>query len=159
MRIKETVKEYSHDDLTVEWRAHLCIHSENCWRGLPSVFHYKERPWITLDAEDKRTIIDQVHKCPSGALHIKGEERRTSAQSGTVVAKKEPAEVELEADKAHLWCACGLSKEQPFCDNTHIGKTSVMPKVIKPEKKEKVWLCQCKQTSNPPYCDGTHNSL
>ncbi|NVK05836.1 MAG: (4Fe-4S)-binding protein [Flavobacteriia bacterium] len=158
MKMKETVREYTNGEITVEWRAHLCIHSENCWRGLPTVFRYKQRPWVDLDAEDSETIKAQVHKCPSGALHIKGEERNTEAQTGTVIAKKQPAEVELEADKPYLWCACGRSKDQPFCDNTH-NKNDVLPKVIKKEKTEKAWLCQCKQTSNPPYCDGTHNSL
>lgn len=157
--MKETVREYTNGEITVEWRAHLCIHSENCWRGLPTVFRYKQRPWVDLDAEESQRIIDQVHKCPSGALHIKGEERNHGVQSGTVIAKKEPAQVEIEAGKPYLWCACGRSGDQPFCDNAHMGKTEVMPKVIKAEENQKVWLCQCKQTSNPPYCDGTHKGL
>jgi len=38
-----------------------------------------------------------------------------------VVAAKAPAKVTLEAGKDYWWCACGLSKKQPFCDGTHKG--------------------------------------
>jgi CDGSH-type Zn-finger protein len=74
------------------------------------------------------------------------------------IAAKEPKEVELKEGKRYAWCACGLSKEQPFCDGTHT-KGDLRPKMIKAEKDESAWLCQCKQTGNPPYCDGTHNKL
>ena len=33
-----------------------------------------------------------------------------------VVAAKAPDKVTLEAGKDYWWCACGLSKSQPFCD-------------------------------------------
>ena len=38
-----------------------------------------------------------------------------------VVAARVPAKVTLEAGKDYWWCACGLSKNQPFCDGTHKG--------------------------------------
>ncbi|NVK27750.1 MAG: (4Fe-4S)-binding protein [Flavobacteriia bacterium] len=155
---EEKVKTYSNGEVTVEWRAHVCIHSENCWRGLPEVFKPKERPWIQVENVDSERIVNQVHKCPSGALRIAGEEVESKDSKGSIIAKKQPAEVELEGGKPYLWCACGRSGDQPFCDNTH-QKTDVKPVVIKNDKNEKAWLCQCKQTSNPPYCDGTHNSL
>jgi len=74
------------------------------------------------------------------------------------IARKFPAEVKLEAGKKYLWCACGLSTDQPFCDNSH-KKGDLRPKVFKAEKDETVWLCQCKQTDNAPFCDETHNTL
>jgi CDGSH-type Zn-finger protein len=40
-----------------------------------------------------------------------------------------PVEVVLEAGKTYLWCQCGLSKNQPFCDNSHVG-THFKPKVF-----------------------------
>ncbi|MFY0653554.1 MAG: CDGSH iron-sulfur domain-containing protein [Cyclobacteriaceae bacterium] len=67
-----------------------------------------------------------------------------------------PVEVEIEAGKRYRWCSCGLSEEQPFCDDAHKG-TGVKPITIKPEVTEKKWFCMCKQTKNPPYCDGSHN--
>ena len=35
-----------------------------------------------------------------------------------VCVQKKPYAVELEAGD-HYWCACGLSKKQPFCDGSH----------------------------------------
>lgn len=75
-----------------------------------------------------------------------------------VVASTTPFEVEVEAGKSYAWCACGLSKNQPFCDGSHKG-TGMVPKVLKAEKSETVWLCGCKQTKNGPFCDGSHNDL
>lgn len=74
------------------------------------------------------------------------------------IAAKQPTEVTLEAGKIYAWCACGLSKTQPYCDGSH-SKGDLRPKVFKSEKSENAWLCQCKQTNNSPYCDGTHNGL
>ena len=36
-----------------------------------------------------------------------------------VVAARAPIKVVLEAGKDYWWCACGQSKNQPFCDGTH----------------------------------------
>jgi CDGSH-type Zn-finger protein len=74
------------------------------------------------------------------------------------VAQKQPAEVQVQAGKSYAWCACGLSKDQPFCDGSH-SKGDLRPIVFKAEKTETVYLCQCKQTNNSPHCDGSHNAL
>jgi len=34
------------------------------------------------------------------------------------IAQKAPYPVEVEAGKTHWWCACGLSRKQPFCDGS-----------------------------------------
>jgi uncharacterized Fe-S cluster protein YjdI len=44
------------------------IHSGNCARGLPEVFKPRDKPWITLENSITEKIIEQVKKCPSGAL-------------------------------------------------------------------------------------------
>ena len=36
-----------------------------------------------------------------------------------IVAAKTFAMVDLEAGTEYWWCACGRSKNQPFCDGTH----------------------------------------
>ena len=74
------------------------------------------------------------------------------------IAEKQPAQVDLEAGKTYAWCACGLSKNQPFCDGAH-SKGDLRPMVFKAEESKTVWLCQCKQTGGSPYCDGAHNAL
>lgn len=35
------------------------------------------------------------------------------------VAGRAPIGVEVEAGKDYWWCACGMSKKQPFCDGSH----------------------------------------
>ena len=74
------------------------------------------------------------------------------------VAAKEPFAVQVEAGKTYAWCACGESKNQPFCDGAH-KTTSFRPIVFKAEESKEVWLCRCKQTQNGPYCDGSHEKL
>lgn len=74
------------------------------------------------------------------------------------IAGKIPEPVLLEADKNYVWCSCGHSKEQPFCDGQH-KTTSFKPLVFKSEFRQQANLCSCKLTKNPPYCDGAHLSL
>jgi CDGSH-type Zn-finger protein len=74
------------------------------------------------------------------------------------VAQKSPYEVQVTEGKNYAWCACGLSKKQPFCDGSHSG-TAFAPHVWKAPKTETVWLCGCKHTKGTPFCDGTHSSL
>lgn len=62
------VKEYSNGEVTIVWKPELCIHSTKCWKGLPTVFKPKEKPWLTPDGATSEQIISQVAKCPSGAL-------------------------------------------------------------------------------------------
>lgn len=59
---------YSNGEVTVIWKPDLCIHSGNCVRGLAEVFNPKKQPWISMDHASTQQIIDQVKKCPSGAL-------------------------------------------------------------------------------------------
>ena len=75
-----------------------------------------------------------------------------------VIAQKAPYGVDVEEGKTYYWCACGRSKNQPFCDGSHQG-TGIEPVAYKAEKTEKAWLCGCKKTGGPPHCDGTHNKL
>ena len=35
------------------------------------------------------------------------------------IAARLPIPAEVEAGKTYFWCACGQSKNQPFCDSTH----------------------------------------
>jgi len=64
---KEAFK-YSNDEVTVVWKPNLCQHSTLCWKGLIQVFNPGERPWIKMNSASTERIIEQVKKCPSGAL-------------------------------------------------------------------------------------------
>jgi uncharacterized Fe-S cluster protein YjdI len=64
-------KEYTNGEITILWQPDKCIHSAICAKGLPEVFRPRESPWVKMDAATTQTILDQVKKCPSGALSIK----------------------------------------------------------------------------------------
>ncbi len=66
--MKDVTKKYSNGEVTIVWKPSLCIHSAICFSGLGEVFHPKELPWITPEKAPTQRIIDQVKKCPSGAL-------------------------------------------------------------------------------------------
>ena len=63
-----------------------------------------------------------------------------------------------ESPGKRAWCACGLSKKQPFCDGSHSG-TEFRPIVVDVEQAGKVAWCGCKKSGNKPYCDGSHSRL
>lgn len=65
---KDIKKEYTNGEVTIVWQAAKCIHSANCVRNNPDVFHPKEKPWIIAEASTTEKIIDTINKCPSGAL-------------------------------------------------------------------------------------------
>lgn len=66
--MEHSTKEYSNGEVTITWESHKCIHSGKCVRGLPMVFNPKKRPWIEIDQASTESLVEQVQKCPSGAL-------------------------------------------------------------------------------------------
>ncbi len=75
------------------------------------------------------------------------------------IAGYKPCYRKLEAGKSYLWCSCGLSKTQPFCDKSHLGTDMKPVRYLAKQDGEEVLFCTCKQTSDSPFCDGTHNKL
>lgn len=69
-----------------------------------------------------------------------------------------PITVQLEKGVSYLWCQCGKSKNQPFCDSSHHG-SKFTPILFDVKKSGEVRLCNCKKTKNGPFCDDTHLSL
>lgn len=78
--------------------------------------------------------------------------------SEPVVAQKSPYSAQVEAGRSYWWCACGQSKNQPFCDGSHKGGPFV-PREFKADATKTVWFCGCKDSTAAPLCDGTHNTL
>lgn len=74
-----------------------------------------------------------------------------------IIAQKAPYHLELDAG-TYWYCACGRSKNQPFCDGSHQG-TGIEPVEFTLNEKQSVYLCGCKWTAEPPFCDGTHDNL
>lgn len=61
-------KTYTNGEITIVWKPNVCIHSAICFKGLTGVFDPRRKPWIDMSAADTERIIDQIGKCPSGAL-------------------------------------------------------------------------------------------
>jgi len=63
------MQEYKKNDkVIVRYDPAICIHAGECVRGLPSVFSLSRKPWIDVNAASAAAIIEQVKRCPSGAL-------------------------------------------------------------------------------------------
>ena len=75
-----------------------------------------------------------------------------------VVAQYKPYRVQVEAGERYLWCSCGLSQSQPFCDRSHQG-TDFKPVPYTAQSTGAVLFCGCKYSAGPPICDGSHNNL
>ncbi|MDR3512006.1 MAG: CDGSH iron-sulfur domain-containing protein [Caulobacteraceae bacterium] len=65
---------------------------------------------------------------------------------------------EVKAGRRYLWCSCGRSAKQPFCDGSHEG-TDFLPIAFKAQADEDVIFCGCKHTGTGPFCDGAHSNL
>ncbi|MCI5054586.1 MAG: glutamate synthase-related protein [Flavobacteriales bacterium] len=74
------------------------------------------------------------------------------------IADRKPVKVSLNKGEEQYWCACGLSKNQPYCDGSH-RTTDITPKKFVASESGDAYLCMCKHSKNPPYCDGTHAKL
>lgn len=64
----EKVHKYPNKKITVVWKPEKCIHSGICVKNLPNVYHPKEKPWITPENATDEQLMEQIDKCPSGAL-------------------------------------------------------------------------------------------
>lgn len=135
--MKEVVREYSNGEVTIVWKPALCIHSENCVKGLPQVFRPKEQPWIDAQAAPTEELVEQVRQCPSGALsyffNAAGKTEPQAAEealecdvmsNGPLIVKGKvkinmPDGSVLERSKRTAFCRCGASGNKPFCDGSH----------------------------------------
>lgn len=132
-------REYTNGEITVVWQPDVCIHSTLCWKGLVSVFNPRQRPWVNLEGASTEAIVEQVKKCPSGALSYyenQAEEGKTEVTSESIV--------EIASDGPLLV----------------YGNLSIKDAEGNVTKKHKVTaFCRCGASSNKPYCDGTHRKI
>jgi mannose-6-phosphate isomerase-like protein (cupin superfamily)/CDGSH-type Zn-finger protein len=82
----------------------------------------------------------------------------SSIKTPPLIANRKGYYYEVKAGKRYLWCSCGRSKSQPFCDSSHVG-SDFLPIAFRAERDEDVIFCGCKQTGTGPFCDGTHSNL
>lgn len=59
---------YPQEKITVVWQPKKCILSGVCVKTLPKVYNPKERPWVKAENATADELIQQINKCPSGAL-------------------------------------------------------------------------------------------
>lgn len=135
--MKDITRKYTNGEVTIVWKPALCIHSGICFKGLPDVFDPRARPWITPEDAPTQQIIEQVKKCPSGALSYYlnrdagDEEVKVEAETiveptpngplmvyGNVVVKDSKGNL-ARKNNVTAFCRCGGSSNKPFCDGTH----------------------------------------
>lgn len=136
---KDITKHYTNGEITITWKPNQCIHSKLCWTGLAEVFNPRERPWIKMDAATTASIMEQVDKCPSGALSYFRNEDKVENKApqvdvdtivevaangpllvyGNITIKNKNGE-EVKKNKVTALCRCGASGNKPYCDGTHV---------------------------------------
>ena len=77
-----------------------------------------------------------------------------AAEGGPAMPQRGPYVVNVEAGRTYRWCSCGLSADQPWCDDSHAG-TGFEPIEFEAAISGEFHMCGCKQSENKPYCFGT----
>lgn len=126
---------YETESIRVHWDSARCMHTGICLRGLPEVFDTQVRPWVDLAGADADSVAETVARCPTGALRYERLDGTAQEQPErpTIVIPIEDGPLLMVGDLdvrdadgeqiAHetrlTLCRCGLSRNQPFCDNSH----------------------------------------
>lgn len=139
MNDKTEIKNYTNGEVTIVWKPDICIHSSICWKGkdgLPEVFNPADMPWIKPQGASTERIIQQIKKCPSGALSYfmnSQPEEKSEAQTanvveiipdgpllvyGNLIIKDSEGNETLKSNVTAL-CRCGGSDRKPYCDGSH----------------------------------------
>jgi uncharacterized Fe-S cluster protein YjdI len=70
---------FSNEDITVTYDPCKCILSGTCAKELSEVFSDSIIPWVNLENTETSRIIDQIKRCPSGALnYFENENKKAS---------------------------------------------------------------------------------
>jgi uncharacterized Fe-S cluster protein YjdI len=128
--MSEVIKKYTNGEVTVVWQPGKCSHSTICFTGLPEVFDPAKRPWVTITGAGTERIIEQVERCPSGALSCfrNGEEKKETEQRaittvevlangplivhGPLKVKSSDGTDSVRENKT-AFCRCGASANKP----------------------------------------------
>lgn len=140
--MQDITKKYTNGEITIVWKPAICIHSTICWKratGLPEVFNPAERPWIKPEGAATDQLIEQVKKCPSGALSFY---RNEEAENITAVEAKSLVEALLNGP---LLVYGNLTVKSKNGEETRNSKVTA--------------FCRCGQSANKPYCDGSHIAI
>ena len=137
---KKQEKHYTNGEVTIVWKSDLCTHVAYCFTELPEVFDPSERPWINAKGASTKRIIEQVKRCPTGALSYFYND----------AAKNETPPVSTDKDSVMV----EARENGPLVIK---GKSVLIDKNGKEKKFESMMaLCRCSKSKNQPYCDGSH---
>jgi uncharacterized Fe-S cluster protein YjdI len=135
--MKDITRKYTNGEVTIVWKPKQCIHSGNCFNGLNEVFDPQKKPWVKPDGTTSAKIVEQIKKCPSGALsyyvNTEQEARPTRPDAETVIEPtpngpllvygsihvKDPSGGLTPKQNVTAFCRCGGSHSKPYCDGTH----------------------------------------
>ena len=132
--MKKKIYQYHGEKIEVSYDLIRCIHAAECVRGLPQVFDTNKRPWIELGQAGADELAAVIMRCPTGSLHfertdggvdepIPEENTITIVPDGPLYLRGDIEIVEPEGtfkDTRVALCRCGLSKNKPLCDNSHL---------------------------------------
>ena len=128
---------YEGSEVTVYFNKLLCSHAAECGSRNRDVFNVKEKPWVQPDEGTVESVEEVIHACPSGALtfsktggeaqHLVGDEVRIRVERhGPYQVRNVKIEgarfAESASEEKFVLCRCGLSKNKPFCDGTHLDE-------------------------------------
>ncbi len=138
--MKDITKKYTNGEVTIVWKPNQCIHSGICFRGLGQVFDPRRKPWITPEQATTQQIVEQIKKCPSGAL------------SYYMNNEAEEASIKVEAET--------IVETSPNGPLLVYGNVTVKDASGNLTKKNNVTaFCRCGGSGNKPYCDGSHRKI
>lgn len=129
------ITDYPGSAADVHWDGRLCIHIGECGRADNELFVGGRKPWCQPDVVSTDDVAEVVSRCPSGALTYErkdgGPDESPDEENTVSVMYNGPLYVrgDLEVEGAApdmsgarfraALCRCGLSKNKPFCDNSH----------------------------------------
>lgn len=138
--MEEIIKHYTNGEVTIVWKPNLCTHAAFCWKELPEVFDPKKRPWVNAEGASTERIIKQIKRCPSGALAYfmnadgpkEDKKEKTTQMKKIEIIPNGPLLIneditvtyngkDINKSEGAAFCRCGKSKNQPFCDGSHLN--------------------------------------
>lgn len=130
--IAERSKVLGGTNLTVSDDRSICVHAGFCGTRHTNVWKQIAH---TGDSEVRMAVINEIEKCPSGALtyRLDGDEADTEPDL--------PVQVGV-IDDGPLWVMGGIPVTT--ADGTEL------------ERRNRVTLCRCGASANKPLCDGSH---
>lgn len=135
--MKNITKRYTNGEVTIVWQPAKCIHSMNCFKGLPQVFDPNKRPWANAEGATTAQIVNQIKKCPSGALSYEMNDQKSNGTEGIAneiivdptpngplmvygnLTVKGTNGTTTKKNNVTAFCRCGNSGNKPYCDGSH----------------------------------------